>query len=289
MVDVMSGAGVMAETGAAVATSKESLSVRDLGLIYQTSAGPIEALRGVSLDVRDGEFISIIGPSGCGKSTLLHCLGGMLSPTSGQVTVDGAAITEPDPKLAAFVFQDYTLLPWKNVLDNAAIGLRFAGMSKADCRRKGAELLDLVGLSEFASSYPRELSGGMQQRVAIARAMCMDPGILLMDEPFGALDEQTRRHLGLEMGRLLTEANRTVVMVTHSLDEAILWADRIVVLSTRPGRIAREIRVDAPRPRPLSFVGTQQFAEIRAELFTLLESPATNPTERGDAPVPVSS
>jgi NitT/TauT family transport system ATP-binding protein len=213
----------------------------------------------------------------------------MLTPTSGEITVDGARITTPDPKLAAFVFQDYTLLPWKNVLDNAAIGLRFAGMSKAEYRKKGGELLDLVGLSDFAHSYPRELSGGMQQRVAIARAMCMDPSILLMDEPFGALDEQTRRHLGLEMGRLLTESNRTVVMVTHSLDEAILWADRIIVLSARPGRIAKVIPVEAPRPRPLSFVGTTEFAAIRAELFTLLETTAAAPAARGDAPVAVSS
>jgi NitT/TauT family transport system ATP-binding protein len=268
-----------------------ALHAQGLNVTYNTAAGQgVTALEDVDLDIRDGEFISIIGPSGCGKSTLLHCLGGMLTPTSGQISVDGARITKPDPKLAAFVFQDYTLLPWKNVLDNAAVGLRFAGMSKADYRKKGSELLDLVGLSDFASSYPRELSGGMQQRVAIARAMCMDPNILLMDEPFGALDEQTRRHLGLEMSRLLTEANRTVVMVTHSLDEAILWADRIIVLSARPGRIAREIPVDAPRPRPLSFVSTPQFAEIRAELFTLLESPTTiNAPGAREAQVPVSS
>jgi NitT/TauT family transport system ATP-binding protein len=267
-----------------------SLHATGLNVTYSTASGQaVTALEDVDLDIRDGEFISIIGPSGCGKSTLLHSLGGMLRPTAGEVTVNDARITEPDPKLAAFVFQDYTLLPWKNVLDNASIGLRFAGMSKAEYRKKGAELLELVGLSEFANSYPRELSGGMQQRVAIARAMCMDPGILLMDEPFGALDEQTRRHLGLEMGRLLTEANRTVVMVTHSLDEAILWADRIIVLSARPGRIARIIPVEAPRPRPLSFVGTPEFATIRAELFTLLEAPATNAVQRGDAPVAVSS
>jgi NitT/TauT family transport system ATP-binding protein len=252
------------------------LDATDLNVTYTTVSGePVNALQDINLHIRDGEFISIIGPSGCGKSTLLHCLGGLLTPTSGRIAVDGVEVTRPDPHLAAFVFQDYTLLPWKNVVDNAALGLRFDGKSKAEYRQKGRELLDLVGLSEFAQSYPRELSGGMQQRVAVARAMCMDPSILLMDEPFGALDEQTRRHLGSEMTRLLTEAGRTVVMVTHSLDEAIMWADRIIVLSARPGRIAKEIPVPTPRPRPLSFVGTPEFAEIRAELFALLESPAT--------------
>jgi NitT/TauT family transport system ATP-binding protein len=252
------------------------LDATDLNVTYTTVSGePVNALQGINLHIGDGEFVSIIGPSGCGKSTLLHCLGGLLTPTSGRIAVDGVEVTQPDPHLAAFVFQDYTLLPWKNVVDNAALGLRFDGKSKAEYRQKGRELLDLVGLSEFAHSYPRELSGGMQQRVAVARAMCMDPSILLMDEPFGALDEQTRRHLGSEMTRLLTDAGRTVVMVTHSLDEAIMWADRIIVLSARPGRIAKEIPVSTPRPRPLSFVGTPEFAEIRAELFALLESPST--------------
>lgn len=249
------------------------LQVKDLNVTYASLSGqPIVAVQDIDLDIRDGEFISIIGPSGCGKSTLLHCLGGLLSPTSGQVVVDGKRIVHPDPALAAFVFQDYTLLPWKNVLDNAAIGLRFAGVSKEERRSKAQQMLELVGLSDFAGSYPRELSGGMQQRVAVARAMAMDPRILLMDEPFGALDEQTRRHLGAEMTRILSEGARTVVMVTHSLDEAIMWADRIVVLSARPGRIHRIIEVEEPRPRDLSYVATPRFGEIRSELFALLES-----------------
>ena len=258
-----------------------SLKGNDLTVTYSsTTGGPVTAIKNLDLHVEDGEFVTIIGPSGCGKSTLLHCLGGMIAPSSGEITVRGARITAPDPERAAFVFQDYTLLPWKTVLDNVAIGLRFAGVAKAQRRKKAEAMLELVGLSEFATSYPRELSGGMQQRVAVARAMSMDPEILLMDEPFGALDEQTRRHLGFEMVRLLTEARRTVVMVTHSLDEAILWADRIVVLSSRPGRIIREIAVNEPRPRDLSFVATPEFAEVRSELFGLLESvggpPATN-------------
>jgi NitT/TauT family transport system ATP-binding protein len=252
-----------------------ALQAKNLEVTYRTADGrSVTALADINLDIADREFITIIGPSGCGKSTLLKCFGGLLSPSSGEVTVNGQMVTKPDPNRAAFVFQDYTLLPWKNVLDNAAVGLRFAGKSKHECRGKGQEMLELVGLSEFASQYPRELSGGMQQRVAVARAMAMDPDILLMDEPFGALDEQTRQKLGSEMGRILTETERSVVMVTHSLDEAVFWADRIIVLSARPGRIVKEIEVKAPRPRSLSFIGTDAFAMIRAELFRLLEVPS---------------
>jgi NitT/TauT family transport system ATP-binding protein len=249
-----------------------SLEARNLGVTYSSVSGrAVVAIEDMSLEFKNGEFVSIIGPSGCGKSTLLHCLGGLLTPTSGQISVNGVPVTEPDPKLAAFVFQDYTLLPWKTVEDNAAIGLRFAGAARTERRQTAREMLELVGLGDFMQAYPSELSGGMQQRVAIARAMAMDPTIMLMDEPFGALDEQTRRHLGFDMSRILTERERSVVMVTHSLDEAILWADRLIVLSARPGRIAREIIVDEPRPRELKFIGTPRFAEIRSELFGLLE------------------
>ena len=253
----------------------------DLSVTYTSSSGkPVNALAGINLNIKDGEFVTIIGPSGCGKSTLLQCFGGLLSPTIGEISVDNKPLVAADPKLAAFVFQEYTLLPWKNIVDNVSIGLHWAGESKEDCLKKGLEMLELVGLSEVAKSYPRELSGGMQQRVAVARAMSMDPSILLMDEPFGALDEQTRRHLGWEVCRILTARGRTVVMVTHSLDEAIIWADRIIVLSECPGRIINETHVPTPRPRPLAFIGTPAFAEIRAELFRLLETSSENVQER---------
>jgi NitT/TauT family transport system ATP-binding protein len=259
------------------------LEVQELGVTYSAVSGQsVVALDDMNLRIDEGEFVTIIGPSGCGKSTLLHCLGGLLKPTTGRVTVNDTPVNEPDPKLAAFVFQDYTLLPWKTVADNVAIGLRFAGESKSARREKGRQMLELIGLFDFADSYPSELSGGMQQRVAVARAMAMDPTIMLMDEPFGALDEQTRRHLGYEMARMLTERTGTVVMVTHSLDEAIFWADRLIVLSARPGRIAREIHVDQPRPRRLEFVGSPQFAEIRSELFGLLEQFAADAREDAD-------
>jgi NitT/TauT family transport system ATP-binding protein len=267
-----------------------ALSATGLEVTYRTATGKsVHALTEIDLEIKDREFVTIIGPSGCGKSTLLKALGGLLLPTSGVVEAEGAPIVAPDPKQAAFVFQDYTLLPWKNVLDNAAIGLHFAKTPRDRTRAIGQEMLELVGLADFANAYPRELSGGMQQRVAIARAMCMDPRNLLLDEPFGALDEQTRQRLGFEMARILTEAERTVVMVTHSLDEAIFWADRIIVLSSRPGRIAREIHVPTMRPRPLSFIGTPEFASIRSELFRLLEVPAEGAPSISAVPSPAES
>jgi NitT/TauT family transport system ATP-binding protein len=249
-----------------------SLIAKNLSVAYSTGTGrDLVALEDINFEIARGEFVTIIGPSGCGKSTLLHCLGGMLKPSSGVVTLDEEPIRGPDARRAAFVFQDYTLLPWRQVLQNAVLGLRFDGVPKAKANAKGEEMLALVGLTDFRDAYPRELSGGMQQRVAIARAMCMEPGILLMDEPFGALDEQTRRQLGFEMARMLSERDSTVVMVTHSLDEAIMWADRIIVMSARPGRIAKEIRVTAPRPRTHDYIATEEFASLRSELFILLD------------------
>lgn len=261
-----------------------SLTAKDLNVTYDTGAGhSLVALESIDLSIEPGEFVTIIGPSGCGKSTLLHTLGGLLSPTSGVVAIDDKPIRRPDARRAAFVFQDYTLLPWRQVLQNAVLGLRFDGVPKAKAFAKGEEMLELVGLSDFRTAYPRELSGGMQQRVAIARAMCMEPEILLMDEPFGALDEQTRRQLGFEMSRMLSQRESTVVMVTHSLDEAIMWADRIIVMSARPGRIAREIRVTAPRPRTHDFVATKEFGVLRSELFTLLDQSEAVATDSAES------
>jgi NitT/TauT family transport system ATP-binding protein len=260
-----------------------TLQIDSVTLTYERSNGePVTAIRDVSLDIRPGEFVSLIGPSGCGKSTLLHCMGGMLRPSSGTVSVGGEAITGPKPSRAAFVFQDYSLFPWRSVVDNAATGLRFAGVRKAERRARALAQLMLVGLDQVAESYPAELSGGMQQRVAVARALAMNPEIMLMDEPFGALDEQSRRRIGIEMSRVLTEMGKTVVMVTHSLDEAIFWADRVLVMGTDPGRIVREFAVETPRPRRLEFMTTPAFDGLRAELFRLLEG---SPEEAEEAVV----
>lgn len=248
-----------------------TLYVEDICVVYARASGEeIRAIDRVSFSVLPGEFVAIIGPSGCGKSTLLHCMGGLLPPTGGFISHDDIEIVHPDPTSAAFVFQEYALLPWKSVADNAAIGLRFARVPKAKRRTAALKQLDFVGLKDFASSYPSELSGGMQQRVAVARALAMDPEILLLDEPFGSLDEQSRRDLGVEMSRILTEAGKTLVLVTHSLDEAIFWADRLIVMSERPGSILKEIRIDSPRPRDISFMTNQEFNNIRTSLLDAL-------------------
>lgn len=250
-----------------------TLNVSSVSLTYERAkGGALTAISDIDLTIQDGEFVSLIGPSGCGKSTLLHCMGGMLKPTAGTITVDDVQIAGPKPSRGAFVFQDYSLFPWRSVVDNAATGLRFAGVNKSQRRAEAMKQLELVGLDHVAESYPAELSGGMQQRVAVARALAMDPPIMLMDEPFGALDEQSRRRIGVEMSTVLAGANKTVVMVTHSLDEAIFWADRVLVMGTRPGRIVREFVVDAPRPRRVEFMTTSSFDGLRASLFELLEN-----------------
>jgi len=248
-----------------------ALNISDLSITYPTKDGELLACENISLRVEPGEFVTVIGPSGCGKSTLLHVMGGMLKPTRGAVDLDGVPVTQPDPRKAAFVFQDYSLLPWKTVIENVELGLIFAGVSRRTARQTAAEKLATVGLSEFAGARPRQLSGGMQQRVAVARALAMEPAYLLMDEPFGALDEQTRRSLGADLGQRLTATGQGVVLITHSLEEAIYWADRIVVLSARPGRVLTEIRVAETRPRSLDFMTTPEFAGIRAELFSLIQ------------------
>lgn len=247
------------------------MSVEDVSVTFTRAGSTVDALKDVDLSLREGEFVALLGPSGCGKSTLLTCMGGLMAPTQGQIVVDGQAVASPDPRRAAFVFQDYSLLPWKNVLDNVGIGLRFAGVGKQERRERSQELLSMMGLAQWADSHPDRLSGGMQQRVAVARALAMSPSILLMDEPFGALDEQTRRALGESISMVLTQNKQTVVLVTHSLDEAIYWADRVIVMSARPGRIIAEVQVSRPRPRPLGFIAESDFAELRAQLFELLD------------------
>lgn len=258
-----------------------SLTLNDVSITYSLSKGELLACQDISLEIRPGEFVTVIGPSGCGKSTLLHAMGGLLTPSRGTVEMDGAGVDGPDPHRAAFVFQDYSLLPWKTVVENVELGLVFAGRPKKAARRVAEEMLHRVGLEQFATAYPRHLSGGMQQRAAVARALVMEPGFLLMDEPFGALDEQTRRALGADLGERLTRSGQGVVLITHSLEEAIYWADRIVVMSARPGRILTEIVVDGARPRPLEFMTTGEFADIRATLFRLIQQPLADQMAEG--------
>jgi NitT/TauT family transport system ATP-binding protein len=231
----------------------------------------VVALRDVSLAVKRDEFVAIVGPSGCGKSTLLRLIAGLLRPTAGEVLIDGALVREPRQD-TGIVFQNPTLLPWASVTDNVLFPLKLMHQMRPDSIAIVHDLLKLVGLAGFEHRYPRELSGGMQQRAAICRALIHDPDILLMDEPFGALDALTREEMSLELLRIWTAQPKTILFVTHSIPEAVMLADRVVVMSPRPGRIVEEIDVQLPRPRTFDLQSLHEFQEcaqrIRRLIFT---------------------
>jgi NitT/TauT family transport system ATP-binding protein len=236
------------------------------------SGGSVEALRDVNLRIEDNEFLTVLGPSGCGKTTLLRAIGGLVTWNSGEIRIDGRPVAGPGPE-RAMVFQNVALLPWDTVLSNVGFGLELRGMSRPERERKAMELIDLVGLSGFESRMPRELSGGMQQRVGLARALAVEPKVLLMDEPFGALDEQTRRILQEELIRIWERTRTTVVFVTHSMDEAVLLGDRIALISARPGTVDEIVRVPLPRPRSRdigSIERSAEFVAIRSRLWERL-------------------
>ena len=218
--------------------------------MFESTAGRVDALRGITLDVAKGEFISLIGSSGCGKSTLLRLIGDLLEPSSGTVHVNGKTAHQARlDREYGMVFQQATLFEWRSVLDNVELPLEVMGRDKAERTQTARTMLDLVQLTEFAGHYPYQLSGGMQQRVAIARALSFEPSILLMDEPFGALDEMTRERMQAEVLRIWSQTGTTVVFVTHSIPEAVFLSSRVVVMSPRPGRIAGLIDIDLPQPR----------------------------------------
>lgn len=248
------------------------IEIAGAGKTFDTRRGEIVALQDISLSVNRGEFVSLLGPSGCGKSTLLRLIGGLHSKTSGAVQVDGAEVTAP-PDDIGMVFQKAVLLEWKSVLDNVLFPIKMRGLARSDYLERAHDLLRLVGLEEFADRYPRELSGGMQQRVALCRALVTDPGLLLMDEPFGALDAMTRDEMNFELARIVEQSHslagvpKTVVFVTHSIPEAVLLSDRIVLLSPRPGRIADIVDVGLPRPRGLQTRSEPVFAELTTRLY----------------------
>jgi NitT/TauT family transport system ATP-binding protein len=228
---------------------------------------PVVALHDVSLQIMAGEFVCLIGPSGCGKTTLLRLMHGLLQPDRGQVLVDGLVQSAPGPK-AGFVFQSFRLLPWRTVLDNVEFPLQIQRMPRDQRLDRARTYLRLVGLEDFEHSYPHELSGGMQQRVGLARALALEPQILLMDEPFAALDAQTREFMQMELGRIWEHLGVAVVFVTHSLDEALFLADRVVLMGPRPGTIQEALRVELPRPRwTYDFRAAPEFLERRAYLW----------------------
>jgi NitT/TauT family transport system ATP-binding protein len=231
---------------------------------YTTSSGPVDALRDVSLSVRTGEFCTLIGPSGCGKSTLLGMLGGLVAVDAGRVSVDGRPVDGPDPRRVAMVFQDAGLFPWRTTLENVEFGLELQGVPAARRRQVATELLGPLGLRAFAAKYPRELSGGMRQRVAIGRALAIDAPIVLMDEPFGALDEQTRVLMGEWLLDIWRRTCRTVVFVTHSLHEALALSTRVVVMTARPGRIKSVLELPMPYPRAME---SAELVTLRAKLW----------------------
>jgi NitT/TauT family transport system ATP-binding protein len=247
------------------------LDLHDVTMRYDTRGGDgVTALQGVTVKVAEGEFVALVGPSGCGKSTLLRIAAGLLRATAGRVEVDGVRHERPHDDLG-LMFQTAVLLPWRTVLANVALPAVLKGARLDAVRPRAMELIDLVGLTGFEDRYPHELSGGMQQRVSLARALMQDPRVLLLDEPFGALDAMTRDQLNVEVERVRAATGKTILLVTHSIPEAVFLSDRIVVLSRRPGQVKAVVDVVLPRPRDLAVLGDPRFAVIAAEVRGLLD------------------
>ena len=246
------------------------LELSNISMLYTQRGRRFAALRDVSLRVETGEFISIVGASGCGKTTLLRIVDGLISPTHGEVSVDGRTVTRPGPD-RGFVFQQDALFPWRTVRDNIVFGLEVQGRPRRLARARAEELIRLVGLSGFEQHFPHELSGGMRQRANLARALTIDPDILLMDEPFAALDAQTREIMQAELLRIWERGQKTVLFVTHQIDEAVYLADRVVVMTSRPGQIKAVLDVNIPRPRDLSVKRLPEFLAIVDEIWKMIE------------------
>jgi NitT/TauT family transport system ATP-binding protein len=252
-----------------------TIELNRVGMVYQTTSGPVEALRDISLTVNRGEFVSLVGPSGCGKSTLLRIIAGLRSVTSGAVTVNGVEVAKPISNIG-MVFQSPVLLKWRTILDNVLLPVELTGLARAKYRQRAFDLLRLVGLGDFAGKLPGELSGGMQQRVSICRALLLDPPLLLMDEPFGALDAMTRDDLNFELLRIWGEGlgfggqRKTIVFVTHSIQEAVILSDRVVVLSQRPGNITAVREIELSRPRTIEMRASEQVGRLSLEIFRAL-------------------
>jgi NitT/TauT family transport system ATP-binding protein len=247
------------------------IQARNVKLTFRpANRAPVRALDAFDMDVEDGEFISIVGPSGCGKSTFLNVLLGLIKPDAGEVLMHGRKITGPGSE-RAMVFQEFGLLPWRTVQHNIELGLELKRIAAVKRRLIAERLISLVGLAGFESHYPHELSGGMKQRVGLARALATDPEVLLMDEPFAALDAQTRDLMQVELLRIWREARKTVLFVTHQIDEAIYLSDRVLVMSKRPGRTKRVFDINLPRPRDYEMRVTPEFNDLKLEIWNTLK------------------
>jgi NitT/TauT family transport system ATP-binding protein len=250
----------------------EAILCSGLSKVYETQDGiDVLALDRINIAVGEGEFLAVVGPSGCGKSTLLRLVGGLMPYTSGELRVGGKPVSGPRRDIGV-VFQSATLLEWRTVLENVMLPIDVLGLDRKRYRERAMALLETVGLAGFDSKYPNELSGGMQQRVALSRALVHDPSLLLMDEPFGALDALTRETMNLELQRIWLEAAKTVLLITHSIPEAVFLADRVAVMTARPGQLQDVIEIDLPRPRTLDIMSTPAFGAIVSRIRALLNS-----------------
>jgi NitT/TauT family transport system ATP-binding protein len=268
------GASVKDQRGAETTRAEDShrlIDCSDIEKTYRTKNGDVQALVPTSLHVNEGEFVSVVGPSGCGKSTLLMLIAGLLPVSGGRISIGGHEVKRPYTDLG-IVFQEDLLMEWRRAMDNVLLQGEFRGLSLANLRPYAEELFEMVGLSEFGQKYPYELSGGMRQRVAICRALVHNPPILLMDEPFGALDALTRDQLNLDIQGIWARTSKTVLFITHSISEAVFLADRVLVFGPRPGRIVDEINIDLPRPRHLDVRETPRFGELARRIRGQFES-----------------
>jgi NitT/TauT family transport system ATP-binding protein len=267
-------------TAPAMTTAAEIIAVRRLAKRYATAQGPVTALEDIDFAITEGEFVAIVGPSGCGKSTLLKILAGLLPSSSGEALLHGSRISGPRRDIGV-VFQSPVLFPWRTVMDNVLLPIDVQRLGRERHRQGAADLLRLVGLAEFAGRYPWELSGGMQQRVAIVRALIHDPAMLLMDEPFGALDAMTREQMNVELQRIWLEKRKTILFITHSIAEAVFLADRVLVMTPRPGRIMDDVRIVLPRPRPLDMVNTGEFGAYARRIRACFSAHGNGSTQGG--------
>jgi NitT/TauT family transport system ATP-binding protein len=246
------------------------IEARGVAKTYQSKDGPVESLKPLDFSIREGEFVSVVGPSGCGKSTLLKMVAGLLPISAGTLSLAGKPITGPQ-KDVGIVFQSAVLLAWRSIEDNILLQAEIRRLPRAAARERARALMQMAGLAGFENKYPWQLSGGMQQRASICRALLHDPSVLLMDEPFGALDAMTREKMNLELQRIWSASKKTVLLITHSIPEAIFLSDRVIVMSERPGSIAAIYDIDLPRPRPLDVMGSERFAAyartLRAHFF----------------------